>query len=121
VSATLDLSRVLIERPSVTPDDQGCQQLLAERLQAMVRSRTYALGRSNTDLAVLLEQLNAFHAISYEINQRTRPEQIACTFVDRICASLAGVDGAWVWLAPGLTAEEDAALPPGQVHALIDQ
>jgi succinyl-diaminopimelate desuccinylase len=35
VSATLDLSRVLIERPSVTPDDQGCQQLLAERLQAI--------------------------------------------------------------------------------------
>jgi succinyl-diaminopimelate desuccinylase len=35
VSATLDLSRGLIERPSVTPDDQGCQQLLAERLQAI--------------------------------------------------------------------------------------
>jgi len=86
----------------------------AERLQAMVRSRTYALGRSNADLAVLLEQLNAFHAISYEINQRTRPEQIARTFVDRLCASLEGVDGAWVWLAPRLTAEEDAALPPGE-------
>ena len=35
MSATLDLSRALIERPSVTPDDQGCQQLLAERLQAI--------------------------------------------------------------------------------------
>ena len=35
MSATLDLSRALIERPSVTPDDQGCQQLLAGRLQAI--------------------------------------------------------------------------------------
>ena len=35
MSATLELSRALIARPSVTPDDQGCQQLLAERLQAL--------------------------------------------------------------------------------------
>jgi len=35
MSPTLELSRALIERPSVTPDDQGCQQLLAERLQAL--------------------------------------------------------------------------------------
>lgn len=35
MSATLELSRALIERPSVTPDDQGCQQLLAERLLAI--------------------------------------------------------------------------------------
>jgi succinyl-diaminopimelate desuccinylase len=33
MSATLELSRALIARPSITPDDQGCQQLLAERLQ----------------------------------------------------------------------------------------
>ena len=30
--ATLDLSIALIERPSVTPDDDGCQDILAERL-----------------------------------------------------------------------------------------
>ena len=35
MSATLDLSRALIERPSVTPDDHGCQRLLAEHLQAI--------------------------------------------------------------------------------------
>jgi succinyl-diaminopimelate desuccinylase len=35
MSPTLELSRALIERPSVTPDDQGCQQLLAERLQPL--------------------------------------------------------------------------------------
>ena len=30
--ATLDLSMALIERPSVTPDDDGCQDILAARL-----------------------------------------------------------------------------------------
>jgi len=35
MSPTLDLARELIERPSVTPDDQGCQTLLAARLQAI--------------------------------------------------------------------------------------
>ena len=35
MSPTLDLARELIQRPSVTPDDQGCQSLLAARLQAI--------------------------------------------------------------------------------------
>lgn len=35
MSATLDLTRALIERESVTPNDAGCQPLLAERLQAL--------------------------------------------------------------------------------------
>jgi succinyl-diaminopimelate desuccinylase len=34
MSAVLDLTRELIARPSVTPDDAGCQALLAERLAA---------------------------------------------------------------------------------------
>jgi len=34
VSAALDLARQLIARPSVTPDDAGCQQLIAARLAA---------------------------------------------------------------------------------------
>lgn len=33
-SATLDLARALISRPSVTPDDADCQALLAQRLAA---------------------------------------------------------------------------------------
>jgi succinyl-diaminopimelate desuccinylase len=33
-SGTLDLTRQLMARPSVTPADAGCQQLLAERLEA---------------------------------------------------------------------------------------
>lgn len=34
MSATLDLTRALIELASVTPDDAGCQRLLAERLES---------------------------------------------------------------------------------------
>ncbi len=32
MSAVLDLTRELVSRPSVTPDDRGCQRLLGERL-----------------------------------------------------------------------------------------
>jgi succinyl-diaminopimelate desuccinylase len=34
-SSTIDLAMALIRRPSVTPDDAGCQALLAERLEAL--------------------------------------------------------------------------------------
>jgi len=34
MSATLELARELIQRPSVTPEDAGCQTLIAERLAA---------------------------------------------------------------------------------------
>jgi succinyl-diaminopimelate desuccinylase len=35
MSATLDLTRELIARPSVTPADEGCQDLLAARLASL--------------------------------------------------------------------------------------
>lgn len=35
MSATLDLARALIERESITPDDAGCQRLLAARLEPL--------------------------------------------------------------------------------------
>jgi len=35
MSRTLHLAEQLISRPSVTPDDSGCQRILGERLQAM--------------------------------------------------------------------------------------
>ena len=35
IEDTLQLTRELISRPSVTPDDQGCQKLICERLQAL--------------------------------------------------------------------------------------
>ncbi len=34
-SPTLALSKALIERPSITPNDEGCQELIAERLSAI--------------------------------------------------------------------------------------
>lgn len=34
-SQTLDLSLALLARPSVTPDDQGCQRLIADRLEPL--------------------------------------------------------------------------------------
>ena len=35
MSRTLQLAEHLISRPSVTPDDAGCQQILGERLAAL--------------------------------------------------------------------------------------
>ncbi len=35
MTTTLELTKQLISRPSVTPDDQDCQQLIAERLSAL--------------------------------------------------------------------------------------
>ncbi|MGE5161107.1 MAG: M20/M25/M40 family metallo-hydrolase, partial [Betaproteobacteria bacterium] len=35
MSATFDLACELIRRPSVTPDDAGCQALMAERLRRL--------------------------------------------------------------------------------------
>ena len=35
MSRTLELARDLIERPSVTPEDRGCQTLIGERLEAL--------------------------------------------------------------------------------------
>ena len=35
MSATLDLTRALIELASMTPDDAGCQRLLADRLEPL--------------------------------------------------------------------------------------
>ena len=35
MTATLDLARALISRRSVTPEDAGCQSMIAERLQAI--------------------------------------------------------------------------------------
>lgn len=32
---TLDLTKALIQRPSITPDDAGCQQLIADRLSKL--------------------------------------------------------------------------------------
>ena len=35
MSRALHLAEELISRPSVTPDDQGCQRILAQRLEPL--------------------------------------------------------------------------------------
>ena len=35
MSATLDLAKQLIELPSVTPEDKGCQEIIAKRLEKL--------------------------------------------------------------------------------------
>jgi signal transduction histidine kinase len=79
----------------------------AERLDAIVKARTDALEDSNRHLSALLAQLSAFHTVSYEINQRLELREVARTFADRLCRTLSGVDGAWLWLAAGLADGQD--------------
>jgi len=44
MSSTLDLAKALVARPSVTPEDGGCQELIADRLQ----KAGFAIERMNT-------------------------------------------------------------------------
>jgi len=41
MSDTLELTKELINRPSITPDDQGCQKLIAERLEKIGFAATH--------------------------------------------------------------------------------
>lgn len=51
-AAVLDLARALIERVSITPDDAGCQRLLAERLEAAgMRVESFRFGEVDNLLA----------------------------------------------------------------------
>lgn len=51
-AAVLDLARALIERASITPDDAGCQPLLAERLEAAgMRVESFRFGEVDNLLA----------------------------------------------------------------------
>lgn len=34
-NSIIELARELIRRPSISPDDQGCQQIIAERLERL--------------------------------------------------------------------------------------
>ena len=47
MSPTLELTRALIARPSVTPDDAGCQQMIAQRL-APLGFKAETLARNGT-------------------------------------------------------------------------
>jgi len=77
----------------------------AEVLDTLVRARTDALERTNRSLSVLLEQLNAFHRISYEIAQQAELDRITETFARSLHELLAEVDSAWLWLDADLLKE----------------
>ena len=57
MNPTLDLLQDLIRRPSITPEDAGCQQLIGERLQAAgftvrhIRSATPTTSGQRTAMA----------------------------------------------------------------------
>lgn len=69
-----------------------------EKLDQLVRARTDALAETNRRLSALLEQLNAFHTISYDITQKMGIEDITRAVADRLCNTLADVDSVWLWL-----------------------
>jgi len=50
MSSTLELAKDLISRPSVTPDDKGCQQLMAERLEKIGFTITHLQNGDVTNL-----------------------------------------------------------------------
>ena len=77
----------------------------AQRLDAVVKVRTDALEESNRHLTALLDQLNASHAISYEINQKLEVSEICRAFADRLFQMAPGLEGVWLWLDRGLLAK----------------
>ena len=54
MSRTLELTRELVARPSITPNDAGCQQLIAERLIPL----GFAMERTGTAAWIAQESLD---------------------------------------------------------------
>ncbi|MCK4283771.1 MAG: GAF domain-containing protein [Candidatus Brocadiae bacterium] len=93
----------------------------AERLDEIVKARTDALAESNRYLSALLEQLNAFHTISYEITQRMDLDEITSEFPERLYGLLPDVDGVWLWLDRRSLGAEVAASNPEESLELVAQ
>lgn len=72
----------------------------ASRLDAIVSNRTESLESTNRQLTTLLAQLNAFHRLSYEINQKLELSDIAKAFTGRLYRQFPEVNGVWLWLDP---------------------
>ena len=70
----------------------------ASRLDEVVRNRTDALEATNRQLTTLLEQLNSFHRLSYEINQKLEFSEITRVFAGRLYDNFPRVNGVWIWL-----------------------
>jgi signal transduction histidine kinase len=83
----------------------------ADHLDRIVGSRTGVLEDTNRLLTQVLEQLRAFHRISYEINQKIALEEIAQAFTDRLQRSLPQIDAVRLWLDRSLLRDDGADGP----------
>ncbi len=89
----------------------------AERLDRIVRSRTDALADANLHLTSVLDQLRAFHRISFEMNQKLSLTEITAASTRKLCRMLPQVDSAWLWLDRAMLRVDRDTLPKGREKA----
>jgi succinyl-diaminopimelate desuccinylase len=78
MSSTLRLAEQLISRPSVTPDDAGCQALLATRLQALgFDCETIVSGPEHFRVTNLWATFKGFSPAAQEGRAHAAPDSIA--------------------------------------------
>lgn len=78
MSSTLRLAEQLIARPSVTPDDAGCQAILASRLSALgFECETIASGPESFRVTNLWAKFKGFSPLAQEKRARAAPDLIA--------------------------------------------
>ncbi|HQR97831.1 MULTISPECIES: succinyl-diaminopimelate desuccinylase [unclassified Polaromonas] len=78
MSSTLRLAEQLISRPSVTPDDAGCQALLAARLQALgFECETIVSGPEHFRVTNLWATFKGFGPVAQTGRAQAAPDSIA--------------------------------------------
>ncbi|MDO9400994.1 MAG: succinyl-diaminopimelate desuccinylase [Polaromonas sp.] len=78
MSSTLRLAEQLISRPSVTPDDAGCQAIIAARLQALgFECETIASGPDNFRVTNLWAKFKGFSPVAHAKRAREASQSIA--------------------------------------------
>ncbi len=68
------------------------------QLEHMVKHRTTAIEAANLKLTQLLEQINTFNQMSYEINRTLEISDIARAFTGRLYRGFDQINGVWIWL-----------------------
>ncbi|MDO8332349.1 MAG: hypothetical protein Q7T36_17945, partial [Fluviicoccus sp.] len=78
MSRTLRLTEQLISRPSVTPDDAGCQAILAERLAALgFTCETLLSGPEHFRVTNLWAKFEGFRPLANALPTQAATESIA--------------------------------------------
>ena len=78
MSSTLRLAEQLISRPSVTPDDAGCQAIIAARLQALgFECETIASGPDNFRVTNLWAKLKGLSPVAHAKRAREASQSMA--------------------------------------------